>query len=139
MPKKSGISIRHRRALNRLFIAGTLPAPDARLTPGQWLKTLRVAYHMTQRQLARRSGAQQGHIALMEQDRLSPRIDTLSKLFGALFCDVIVLPVPRKRPGDIMRELTMGVPTSRMWELPGDRKTPCKPRGRYPRPSRRLE
>ena len=52
MPKLSGVPLAQRRALNRLQLRGAAPAPELRLNPGQWVRTLRVALHMTQRQLA---------------------------------------------------------------------------------------
>lgn len=118
MPKLSGITIGHRRALNRLQVAGTLPPPGVRLEPGQWVRTLRVALHMTQRQLAKRAGVSQGNLALIERGRLEPQLTTLRKLFDALYCDLIVLPVPRKRIPAVLTELTFNQPTRRIWDPP---------------------
>jgi len=57
---------------------------------------------MTQAQLARRAGLTQPHVALIESGKGDPQVGTLRALFNALFCDLVVLPIPRHRPGDIV-------------------------------------
>ena len=116
MPKLSGVPIAQRRALNRLQMRGSVPAPTLRLEPGQWIRTLRVAFHMTQRQLAARAGVSQGNLALIEKGRFEPQLPTLRKLFDALYCDLMVLPIPRKKVAAVIEEKTMGVPNRRMWD-----------------------
>ncbi|MBI3554149.1 MAG: helix-turn-helix transcriptional regulator [Elusimicrobia bacterium] len=116
MPKLSGVPIAQRRALNRLQVRGAVPAPSLRLEPGQWVRTLRVCLHMTQRQLAARAGVSQGNLALIEKGRLEPQLSTLTKLFDALYCDLTVLPLPRKRVAAVIAEKTLGVPSRRMWD-----------------------
>lgn len=116
MPKLSGVPIAHHRALNRLQVSGALPPAALRLEPGQWVRTLRVALHMTQRQLAQRAGVSQGNLALIEKSRFEPQIATVRKLFDALYCDLIVLPVPRMRVAAILADKTLGIPNRRMWD-----------------------
>lgn len=116
MPKKSGVPIAHHRALNRLLVAGAVPPAALRLSPGEWIRTLRVAYRMTQAQLALRSGVGQSHIAMIEKERLDPQAGTLRRLFDALFCDFVVLPLPRRRPSDVVAERTLGAPLGRIWD-----------------------
>lgn len=116
MPKLSGIKIAHRRALNRIQVPGVLPAPELRLSAAQWVKTLRVAYHMTQRQLAERSRVTQSQIALIEKGFCEPQLSTLRKIFDALYCDLIVLPAPRRRLAAVVAEMCMGVPHRSMWD-----------------------
>jgi transcriptional regulator with XRE-family HTH domain len=116
MPKLSGVPIAHHIALNRLQVSGALPLAALRLKPGQWVRTLRVALHMTQRQLAGRAGVSQGNLALIEKGRFEPQIATLRRLFDALYCDLIVLPVPRQRVAAILAEKTTGVPSRRLWD-----------------------
>lgn len=116
MPKLSGVPIAQRRALNRLQMSGAVPAPALRLKPGQWVRTLRVAFHMTQRQLAARAGVSQGNLALIEAGRFEPQLPTLRRLFDALYCDLIVLPSPRKPVSAVIAEKTLGIPTRRMWD-----------------------
>ena len=118
MPKLSGITIAQRRALNRLQVEGALPPPAVRLEPGTWVRTLRVALHMTQRQLAKRADVSQGNLALIERGHLEPQVSTLRKLFDALYCDLIVLPVPRKRIPAVLSEMTFNQPDRRIWNPP---------------------
>ena len=102
MPKAPWIPIGHRRALNRLLISGGAPPAAVRLAPGQWVRTMRVALRMTQAQLARRARVTQPHVALIESGKVDPGVATLRVIFDALFCDLVVLPIPRRRPGDIV-------------------------------------
>ncbi|MBI5884381.1 MAG: helix-turn-helix domain-containing protein [Elusimicrobia bacterium] len=71
---------------------------------------------MTQRQLAGRAGVSQGNLALIEKGHFEPRLANLRKLFDALCCDLVVLPIPRKRVSALVAEKTLGVPTRRMWD-----------------------
>lgn len=129
MPKLSGIKIAHRRALNRIQIPGELPSPDIRLTAAQWVKTLRVGFHMTQRQLAERAGVTQNHVARIESGRLEPKLHTLRRLFGAMFCDFVVLPIPRERLSSVIARSSVGVPHRRMWDpTPWSREPPFRQR-----------
>jgi transcriptional regulator with XRE-family HTH domain len=116
MPIKTILPYRNRRALNELLSKRSVP----RLKHGDWLKTLRAALRMTQGQLARRAGLSQQHVALIEAGKIDPKVETLRALFDALFCDLVVLPVPRRRPGDIVAERTAErrwlLPSSRIWD-----------------------
>jgi transcriptional regulator with XRE-family HTH domain len=114
MPRLSGVTIRERRALNRLQVSKAVPPQEMRLEPGRWVRVLRVALHMTQRQLTARAKVSQGHVALIEKGRLEPQLATLRRIFDALYCGVIVLPVPARRVSDILAEKTCGVPTRRL-------------------------
>lgn len=59
---------------------------------------------MSQAQLARRSGVAQAHIARLEVGAIDPKLATMQRLFDAMFCDLLILPRPRKRPGDALAE-----------------------------------
>jgi transcriptional regulator with XRE-family HTH domain len=56
------------------------------------LRTLRTALHMTQAQLANRAGMPQSHIARIEAGKADVQLGTLRKVFGALFCDFLLVP-----------------------------------------------
>jgi transcriptional regulator with XRE-family HTH domain len=116
MPKLSGVKIAHHQALNRIQVTGVLPPMQLRLEPGQWVRALRVALHMTQRQLASRAKVSQTNLALIESGRVEPQLGTLRVLFDALFCDLMVLPIPRRRVSEILAEKTFDVPTRRLWD-----------------------
>jgi len=110
MPKLSGIKLAHWRALKRAQIPGELPSQELRLSPAQWVKTLRVSYHISQRRLAELSGITQSQIALIEKGLCEPQLDTLRRVFDALYCDLVVLPAPRWRVGAVLAERKMGLP-----------------------------
>ena len=118
MPKQTKVPLAHRRALGRLLTRAATPHPAIRLKPGEWVRTLRAALHMTQAQLARRAGVSQAHVGLIELGRVDPQVGTLRGLFTALFCDLVVLPVPLRRPADIVAERTTDIPTPRIWDEP---------------------
>jgi transcriptional regulator with XRE-family HTH domain len=72
---------------------------------------------MSQAALARRSGLPQAHIARLETGKTDVQIPTLQRLFAAMFCDLLVLPLPRKRPGDALAERLFENPWTRgIWE-----------------------
>ncbi len=92
------VSLRQSRALNQALIAADGVPPRAELRPARLLRAVRSALRMSQRQLSRRSGVPQAHIARLEAGLRSPRFDTLERLMGAMFCGLLVLPRPRPRP-----------------------------------------
>jgi transcriptional regulator with XRE-family HTH domain len=117
MPKHTAISLRQRRALNQLQIKGNTPRAALLLSPGEWIRAMRWALRMTQAQLARRAGVSQQHVALIEAGRVDPKVGTLRTLLRSLYCDLALLPVPTRRPGDIVAEKT----AQRGWEQTSSR------------------
>ena len=71
-----------------------LRAEIGALKPGDLIRLLRRHLHMTQRQLARRSGVAQSQIAKTERGLLNPRTTTLERIYAALNCDILILPLP---------------------------------------------
>jgi transcriptional regulator with XRE-family HTH domain len=104
MPRQTKVPLAHRRALNKALTQDAVPPAALRLSAGAWVRTLRAALHMTQAQLAERAGLTQAHVALIENGKIDPQLGTLKALFDALFCDCVLLPVPRARPGDIVAQ-----------------------------------
>jgi transcriptional regulator with XRE-family HTH domain len=68
---------------------------------------------MSQTSLAHRSGVPQAHIARPESGKLDARLSTLRRLFDAMFCDLLVVPRPRKRPSDALAEQELERPRLR--------------------------
>jgi hypothetical protein len=102
--KSSSVSVVSWRSLNQALLhAGRTPT-QARLEPRVYLRALRYVMHMSQDQLSRRSGVKQCHISRFETGKSDLTIGTLRRLFDAAFCDLIVMPKPRKRPGDAYAE-----------------------------------
>ncbi len=60
---------------------------------------------MSQQKLSIRCGIDQAEISRIERGGTSPRLDTLRRLFDGLFCDLLILPRPRKRPTDALGEI----------------------------------
>lgn len=129
MGRVSKVPIRERRALNQLLLY-TAQAPKAPHPPfGAQARALRSALHMTQAQLARRTGLPQAHIARIEAGRIDPQLGTLRRVFDALLCDLVVAPRARQRSGDALaeraslkardkrhEELLLADPSARLWD-----------------------
>jgi transcriptional regulator with XRE-family HTH domain len=121
MSRETSVPLSHRRALARLLNEAPKLHPALRLKPGEWVRTVRAALHMSQAQLAARAGLSQNHILLIEKGRVDPQVGTLRRIFSALFCDFIVLPIPLRRPSDLIAERTLDIPTPRIWDRPESR------------------
>lgn len=86
------------------MLAAKAVPPRAMNDPRARIRSLRSLLRMSQAQLARRSGVPQAHIARIEAFKIDVQLGTLKKLYDCLFCDMIVLPKPRKRPTDVVAE-----------------------------------
>jgi helix-turn-helix protein len=110
MGRRTKVSIVHQRALNQaMLFAGRAPKQarhDARI----YLRALRSALRMSQAQLSRRSGVPQPHISSLEAGAVELKLNTLRRLFDAMFCGLIVVPRPRKRPSDAFAERRLETP-----------------------------
>ncbi|MFA6003895.1 MAG: helix-turn-helix domain-containing protein [Elusimicrobiota bacterium] len=104
MGRRTRVSIIHQRGLNQAIIyAGRVPR-QALLEPRILVRALRSALRMSQAVLAGRSGVPQAHIARLETGQIDIQLSTLQRLLRAMFCGLMVLPLPRKRPGDALAE-----------------------------------
>ena len=74
------------------------------LAPAASVRALRSALRMSQAQLSRRSKVPQAHIARLEAGLVDAQLSTLVRLFDAMFCGLVVLPRPRKRPSEALGE-----------------------------------
>lgn len=77
------------------------------------MRALRSALRMSQAQLSRRCGVPQAHIARLEAGSVDVQLATLRRLFDAMFCDLLILPLPRQRPGDALAERELEKPAGR--------------------------
>ena len=59
---------------------------------------------MTQAQLAKRAGIAKSHVAQIEAGAANVGVRTLSRLFDALFCDLLIIPKTRKKPTQALAE-----------------------------------
>jgi DNA-binding transcriptional regulator YiaG len=108
MGKSSRVSLVHRQALNQAMLYANTAQTKARHEPRVYLRALRSRLRMSQAQLARRSGIEQRHISRFETGKSDLRLNTLRRLFDAMFCDLLIVPRPRKRPGDALADHQLG-------------------------------
>jgi len=98
------LTILHRRALNQILLYTSSCPSQAMLEPRIYLRALRAALRMSQRHLSRRSGVSQARIARIEAGFGGVQLATIKRLYSAMFCDLLVLPLARKRPSDALAE-----------------------------------
>ena len=63
------------------------------LTLGELIAMIRNQLKMSQRVLAKRAGVPQSTISNLEKSKKQPNLATLKKVFQALFCDLLIIPV----------------------------------------------
>ena len=88
-------------------------------SPGVLLRSLRKRLRMTQRQLAKRSGFPQPYIASIESGRKKPPMNTLEKIFRALYCSVTFLLVPEVKANKILENQANEAATKRVRYVAG--------------------
>jgi DNA-binding Xre family transcriptional regulator len=104
MRRRTWVSIIDQRALNQIMIFTKNCPVHASLHACVFIRAMRSALHMSQRQLARRSGLTQCQITRLEGGSGGVELDTLRRVFDTMFCDLLILPRPPKRPGDALVE-----------------------------------
>lgn len=113
MPRLTRVSVVQRRALNQALIHAAYVPARAYLSAPDLVRALRSALRMSQAQMARRCGLPRQHIAKIESGEVALRLDTLARLLKAMFCELVLLPRPLKRPGDALAERDLLKPYSR--------------------------
>jgi transcriptional regulator with XRE-family HTH domain len=104
MGKQTKLPLPHRQATNKTLLF-TKDSPSAAAQPPHvYLRVIRATMRMTQEQLARRAGVAKSHVALVESGKANVGVDTLRKLFDALFCDLLIVPKARKKPTQALAE-----------------------------------
>lgn len=88
----------HRQALNEVIVFTKKVPKGAAQSPAVFMRALRVALGMPQAVLAERSGLTQPHVAKLESGKHDAQLGTWRAVFDAMYCDLLVLPRPRKRP-----------------------------------------
>jgi DNA-binding transcriptional regulator YiaG len=110
MGRRTYASLVHRQALNQALLYAAGAPIKARHSPRIYVRALRSALRMSQAALSRRSGVEKAHIARLESGRVDAREETLRRLFDAMFCDLVIVPRARKRPGDALADQRLGRP-----------------------------
>ncbi len=105
MPAKLYVPLPHRQGLNEVELFLRNAPKGAFLAPGAYLRAMRARLAMSQRDLAARTGVPQAHICRMERGRLDAKLGTWQRLFEAVYCDLLVLPRPRAKAGQVVFDL----------------------------------
>ena len=104
MGRQTRLPLPHRQALNKTLVF-TKDAPAAATHPPHvYVRSIRTSLRMTQEQLARRAGVAKSHVALVESGKANVGVDTVRKLFDAMFCGLLVVPKARKKPTQALAE-----------------------------------
>jgi len=61
--------------------------------PHQWIRDLRKRLHMSQKQLAQRAKMTQPKLSEIESGKAKVTVETLRRVFQALFCEALILPL----------------------------------------------
>ena len=94
----------HWQAMNKTLLF-TKNAPASAAHPPQvYVRALRATLEMTQAQLAKRAGLAKSHIAQIESGTANVGVQTLTRVFDALFCDLLIIPKARKKPTQALAE-----------------------------------
>lgn len=115
MGRQTKLPLPHRQALNKTLVFTQSAPAAASKSPAVYVRALRCALQMSQAQLAERAGLPQSHVAAVESGKTAPRIDTLQKLFEAMFCNMLIVPKARKRPSEALAERVVEKPY-RPWD-----------------------
>ena len=78
------------------------------------IRLLRLRLQMSQKILAARSGLTQSAISKIESGQAEIPLSTLRKALRALFCDLLLIPVPNKNLDDTLREQAMKAANKRI-------------------------
>lgn len=92
------------RTIRRVAAYAEQAPAAARLPAHALIRMLRASLYMTQAQLAKRAGIAQSHLARIESGKVDPQLSTLTKVWGALFCDAVLLPRPRRGIDEVLEE-----------------------------------
>ncbi len=70
----------------------------------RWVRDLRKSLHMSQKQLAKRAKITQPQLSKIESGQAKITLETLERVFNALFCTAWILPLPNEDLGDVMKQ-----------------------------------
>ena len=90
-----------------------------KLHVGTFIKTIRKQLKMTQAALAKRAGIPQSTISRIEQEISDPALSTLTALFEALSCELVIAPVLREPIDSLCRKQARKIAEQRVQYLRG--------------------
>jgi predicted DNA-binding mobile mystery protein A len=104
--------MKYMHAQRSRLLLDTLAQGDRRIIkqlqrpPSGWLRTVRQALNMPQRELARRLGVSQPSVQALERRELSGAItiEALERAADALGCDLVYALIPRRPLQDTLKE-----------------------------------
>ncbi len=70
----------------------------------QWIRDLRKRLHMSQKQLAKRAKITQSQLSLIESGKSKASVLMLEKIFEALFCEIMILPLSNQDLDSILQK-----------------------------------
>lgn len=118
MGRFTQVPLQLRKALNATLVYTSRAPEKARRTPASYMRALRVELRMTQEALARRTGMTAAQINRIEKGLTDAQLGTWRRIFDAMFCDLLVIPFARKRPGDAVAEQRLARSWMRPWSPP---------------------
>lgn len=99
------VSVAEKHFLAQLTkVAETLTGGNRQATPAFLIALIRKRLRMSQQVLAKRAKLPQPMISRIEAGKVEPSITTLKKIFDALYCDVVMVPIPRKNFDTVLEE-----------------------------------
>ncbi|MDX6768971.1 MAG: helix-turn-helix domain-containing protein [Elusimicrobiota bacterium] len=110
MPRLSTPKLPQLQALNELMTYSARAPKREGQRPQDLLRAYRSALRMSQKELARRAGLTQSHVARLESGAVDAQWGTWKRLFDAMACDLLLVPRPRKRPHDLLAEARLDAP-----------------------------
>jgi len=90
-----------------------------RRSHGDWIKILRLALRMPQKELARRARVDQAHLARIEGGKANPEVRTLERIYRALSCELVIEPRPTKPIDEIIHLRAKTIATKRVRQSMG--------------------
>lgn len=100
-------------------ISEMLTGGHKQVAPGFLVALVRKRLRMSQQVLAKRSKLPQSMISKIESGKVEPSLTTLKKIFDALYCDVMVVPIPRKDYDEVIQEQATRIAKKRIGYLRG--------------------
>lgn len=118
MPRLTEAPLVQRQELNEIILYTSRAPGKAGRAPAVLVRALRSRLKMSQADLARRARMTQAQVARVESGKVDVQVSTLKRLFDAMFCDLLILPKPRKRPGDALADRRLEKPLGNPWTSP---------------------
>jgi DNA-binding XRE family transcriptional regulator len=115
MPRLSTGRLAQRQALNELIVYSGKAPRRAAPAPHELLRAYRATLKMSQADLAARAGMSQPQVARLESGEVDAHWGTWTRLFGAMFCELLLVPRPRTRPGDALAARRLLKPRGDPW------------------------